>query len=139
MNPSSEDLKDKLESEGSFGVFGADIFIGTIPDKPNNILVLTDALPDPPQGSHDRARPLFEFDACQLLVRDMDYLDGWKKLQSAILYLRKLERWVVDPADGTPATRYEQIAVRNGIFFTGKDEKKRNTFTATLKVIRTTT
>lgn len=112
----AEEIADKLETEG-LGTVGTDIFIGHLPDTPNNAVVVIDTFGDAPDPSLPIENPRF-----QVLVRNTAYSTGRAKLDAIMTALHKL-------ANVTLGSTYVYAVLANsGGGHIGRDEAGRDEF-----------
>ncbi len=124
MNPVSVDIKDFLVSQQA-GEFGVDLFIGKEPSDPANCLTLFDT-----GGGEQNAKLALDDTDLQIRVRDVNYLDGYAKLNSVKLLLEGKESFVVN------ANKYIGIWATSNIAFMKRDENDRSIFTANFRLTR---
>lgn len=129
INTVTEDIKDMLEnSESGLGlVFGTDLFIGVLPDSPNNVVILNDP------GGMPQLRYGMERPSLQVFVRNKDYTSGYDLVKDIKYYLHEKnnETW--------NSTRYISIMNRSEIAFLGQDEKNRFEWSVNFLIHRTAT
>lgn len=95
MNPSSEDIKDMLETESSLGLtFATDLFIGQEPSKPKNCVTIFDTPSFPPMLTLTKGEDYY-YPSVQIRVRNASYLTGWALIQDIMesLHGRSQETW----------------------------------------------
>lgn len=98
MNPSSEDVKDMLEAESAVALtFEVDLFIGSMPDEPDNCVCIYDTPGRPPQltlGTYTNGENYF-YPSVQIRVRDREYVAGYSVIDSikTLLHGRANETW----------------------------------------------
>jgi len=80
MNAPSVDIKDMLEDETSLGLtFATNLFIGRIPDAPDDCVVIVDTSGFAQDLTFDKAEK-YERPSVQIMVRNNDYLTGFDLL-----------------------------------------------------------
>lgn len=126
MNPFSVDAKDMLEAESALDLtFGTNLFIGTEPVEPDNVVTLYDTYGWAPDPKFDYENPTL-----QVRVRDRDYATGWGVAHDIKMSLhnRYEETWT--------STRYLAIFGTSDVFFIGRDEHDRFLFTVNFRAQR---
>jgi hypothetical protein len=94
MNPTSEDIKDMLESESSLDLaFSDNLFIGREPATPNNCVTIFDTGGREPSTSMDGAN--YRYSSIQVRVRNTRYLDAWNMIEAIydFLHMKSHETW----------------------------------------------
>lgn len=72
MNTLSEDIKDMLLAESSFGLtLGKDLFVGHEPPNPDDIIIVFDRYGGNSPVTLDRQ--VYEYGSCQIMVRNRNY------------------------------------------------------------------
>jgi hypothetical protein len=75
MEASSYDIKDMLEAESILALtYGADLFIGKEPSKPDNVVTIFDTPSFPPYLGLDTIG--YEYPSIQIRVRNRKYKEG---------------------------------------------------------------
>lgn len=97
MNYASEDIKDMLEAESSFGLtFGAggNLFVGKEPSTPNNCVTILDTPSSPPDLNLDKEERLYN-SSVQIRIRDKSYTEGMDLARNIMesLHGRGQETW----------------------------------------------
>lgn len=71
-----KDIAEYLQAKG-IGFPGTDVFLGTMPDTPESVIVLY------PTGGYPQVLPLEDIQVTvQIMVRDLDYTTGYKRIQA---------------------------------------------------------
>jgi len=121
MNPVSEDIIDYMESSAGGLDFtaGTDIFIGVMPDSPDNCVCIIDAGGYAPQPNYTYLRPSF-----QVSVRGsrQGYQDAWDDAQTIRDALHGVAGETIN------STYYSQILATSDIMFVGNDDNDRPLF-----------
>lgn len=127
INPPSEDIKDMIEDSGSgLGlVFGTDLFINIIPDKPDNVVVIGD------YSGVGQGRYGMEMPNIQITVRNNDYTDGYEIIKNVKYFLHEKHGEVWNGA------RYLSIMNTSDIGFLGQDSKNRFQWSMNFQIYRT--
>ena len=130
MNPSSEDIKDILESSAvGVGTFATDLFIGKEPDSPNACVTIYDT-----GGAEPEAGYVYDYPTIQIRIRGEvgGYRNAYLKAKEVrdALHGRINEIW--------SSTRYIGIWAMSDILFLGIDDKQRPIFTVNFRIHRTT-
>jgi len=124
--PVSQDIKDFLVS-ASVGIFGTNLFIGSMPDSPDACVAIYDT------GAVEESlmQMVYEFPTFQVKVRANAYNTAQTKARAVYDALHGVNNQTKNNA------RYILIACQAGINFIGPDEKKRPTFTLNFRAHRT--
>lgn len=129
MNPPSEDIKDILEasSAGLDLEFGTDMFIGLMPEKPDNCIVIVDTGGFPPAPKYT-----YRYPTLQIRSRNNNNKSAWTELDdiSGVLHALYEETW--------NSTRYIQILAQTEPLFLGQDERQRFQYSINFEIHRTT-
>ena len=129
MNPASEDLKDfiELSSTGLDFTFGTNMFIGDMPDKPDNCITLYDTGGPAPQANYDYYKP-----TVQILIRGdiQGYQNAWDQANSLSNALHGVAGETVN------STYYSQILASSDLMFVGKDDSNRPIFSINFEIHR---
>lgn len=132
MNAPSEDIKDFLEDEGSsLGlIFATNLFIGEMPETPNECVAVFDGPGEAPEHDYEYKRP-----SVQVRVRadKGDYTSAYT-LAEGILDILKAQHNVTKNS-----TRYVGIWADSDILALGKDANGRFQFSMNFSIHRTTT
>ena len=129
MNSVAEDIKDILEAE-SLGMDADNLFVGRMPDKPDECVVLYDTTTQPPQLTLAEEGAGLNYDSFQVQVRDTGYQGCWtliKSIQDA-LHGRAAETW--------NGTLYTAIYCSAGPAFMEWDKNSRVHFIMNFNVMR---
>lgn len=127
MNSASEDIKDFLVSAG-VGTFGTDIFIGPIPDAPDNCIGIIDTSGMPDDLTLD-SDEYFERPSVQVLTRNEGYQAGYVKARATRTALRKYNI-------SQNSTSYLSIVARHDVLFVGRDDGGRYLFSVNYQIVR---
>lgn len=130
MNPSSQDVKDMLESSqhGSVGTFGTDLFVHEEPASPDACVTVRDTGGSDPEARFDYRRP-----TVQVRIRGArgDYLDAYSKAMDVrdALHGVNNETW--------NGTRYILILQMGDVLDAGNDDSGRPILTVNFRIHRT--
>jgi len=120
-----EDIRTYLEQQG-LGVFGEDLFIGVMPSKPDNCIVLFEYAGEP----MDLVDSHLEYPSLQVLVRNTDYPAGRQKIEEITKTLHGVSEQIIN------GTRYLLIQARQSPFFLEWDENERAIFVVNFRIIK---
>lgn len=120
-----DDIAAKLAAE-SVGTVGTDIFIGVMPDTPDDCLVLNEYGGEAP----DLIGTYVERPNCQVRVRNDEYTTGRAKCASVIEALHTLGDTTLS------GTRYLWVQARQSPIYLGRDEKKRHEWSVNFAVVK---
>lgn len=115
MNPVSVDVKDILEADSGLGLeFGANLFVGKEPDKPNECVTLYDTGGKGPRSTFEKSEKYY-YHRLQVRVRSTSYLSGMTLAQEVMDVLHGLghEEW--------NNTTYELIRAISSPLLIGRD------------------
>lgn len=132
MNAPSEDIKDFIEDEGSaLGlVFATNLFVGEMPETPNECVAVFDGPGEAPEHDYEYRRP-----SVQVRVRAEkgEQQAGWT-LANEIYEILKAQHNV-----SKNSTQYVGIWADSDILALGKDANGRFLFSMNFSIHRTTT
>lgn len=119
-----DDIKDYLVSNG-IGVFGTDIFIGTLPPSPDDCIALFEYAGEPPDLHWDG-----EYPGLQVMARGAKYPTARAKIEQVKNLLHGVTEEVIN------GTRYLLIHARHSPETLGKDENGRQLFVVNFRIIK---
>lgn len=124
-NPPSLDIKDIIVNNTSL-VFGTDIFISTMPDKPDNCVCLYDT------GGFPHEQYDYEKPTLQIRGRNNSYVNGYNQMRDLkyLIGTGNFNNKVINE------TRYILITTTSDILYLGVDENDRYEFTINFQVHR---
>lgn len=126
MNPFSVDVKDMLDGDSNLELtFGTDLFVGTDPTEPDNVVGIFDTSGWAPDVKHNYENP-----TVQVLVRNRSYVTGWTVAHDIMQFLHNKheETW--------NGTRYLAIFAQSDVLFIGRDEHDRFMFSVNFRCTR---
>lgn len=124
MRPVSQDIVDIL-SDAGLGLTTADnLFAGEYPDKPDQIVMVSDAPGNTPD-IHGYRKP-----AVQVLVRSNKYDTGWDLANDIAVYLHASYGYKYD------GVYYTGIWMSTDVERIGRDDKQRHLFAVNFEVQR---
>lgn len=128
MTAPSISIKDVLvaASIGVFGDIGASwpIWIGRMPEKPDNAILLTDS-----GGGNSEAHWLLDFPTVSIIVRNTNYLDGYNKAKEIKDKLHTL------PSQTINGDRVVSCLIVGDINYLGTFDKDRPNFSLNFRMI----
>lgn len=120
MKPAADDVMQILDAETSLTP-GTDLFVGMVPDSPNNVIVIYDTGGGPTDFVGYRQPTV------QVRSRNIDYLNGWDKINEVVEVLNKMGRRTVN------STYYSAWWLQSDVSFLQRDNKDRAIFVANLR------
>lgn len=129
MNPTSEDMKDRLEESAvALGTFGTDLFIGTMPPEPDTNVTLRDLPWKKAMLNYELKQP-----GMQALIR------GAKgKYRNTMLKAEEVFDALSGYQGTINGTRYLLVEAVSSPAYLGEDESNRPLFSINFEVQRTT-
>jgi hypothetical protein len=88
-----EDLATALQA-ADIGTLGADLFLGWLPDAPDNALALYETGGQPPSYTHHVLTPAIVRPSIQVMVRDQEYVSGRERINDAYAVLCSLTSYL---------------------------------------------
>jgi hypothetical protein len=119
-----DDIGQYLQSKG-VGTLGADIFLGMIPDQPDNLVALFEYAGNPPDLNWNG-----EYPSLQVMVRNTSYPAGRTKIEQVRDTLHGLCEQVIN------GTRYLLIKAKQSPESLGRDDNNRCEFVINFDVIK---
>jgi len=120
MRPVADDVMQILDAETSL-IPGTDLFVGTEPDSPNNVVVIYDT------GGGQTDFVGYRQPTVQVRSRNTNYVDGWNKINEIVEVLNKLGSRTVN------GTYHSTWWLQSDISFLQRDDKDRAIFVANLR------
>ena len=124
MRPMSLDFKDLLVAEG-IGNFGIDLFVGKEPTSPANCVTIYDT-----GGGEQNSKLAIDESSVQIRSRNLDYLQGYQKLNIIKNFIEGKKPTVVD------GTKYIGFWTSSNIAFVKYDDNDRSVWTVNFRINR---
>ena len=118
------DIAQLLQS-GGIGTLGVDLFLGQLPDSPDNCVAVFEYAGSPPDLHWDG-----EYPGVQVLVRNKSYEAGRAKIEAAKNVLHGVSETIVNNH------RYLLIRANQSPFFLERDASNRAVFACNFSVIK---
>jgi hypothetical protein len=122
-----EDIGAYLQANG-IGTLSVDLFLHVAPDKPDDLMSVTEYSSDPPQYIHDKAKVEIELPRIQIAARSMRPEVGRLKAERAYQLLMAIHNGII----GT--TRYLWCQPVDSPAMVGRDENGRFITTVNFRV-----
>lgn len=119
-----DDIGQYLQSK-SIGTLGVDIFLGMMPDQPDNLVALFEYAGSPPDLNWNG-----EYPSLQVMVRNTSYPAGRTKIEQVRDVLHGLCEQVIN------GTRYLLIKAKQSPESLGRDDNNRCEFVINFDVIK---
>lgn len=125
-NAPSTDIKDLIEDSGSgLGyVFGTDMFIGQLPNSPDNCICLFDT------GGGPTLQWGYEEPNLQILLRNNTYSTGYQEIRDIKYFLNNKTN------ETQGGVRYISINTRSDILSLGQDDNNRYLWSLNFRILR---
>jgi hypothetical protein len=88
-----EDLATALQ-DADVGTLGTNLFLGWLPDAPDNALALYETGGQPPSYTHHALTPAIARPSIQVMVRDHEYVSGRERIDEAYAVLCGLSSYL---------------------------------------------
>ncbi len=114
-----DDLGFYLQAQG-VGTVDQTIFLGQVPETPDDVIVLLEYGGAPPMHTHDNPQRAIEYPRVQVTARSKSYQTARQNCEAA---LSALDRIVNTSINGT---RYLRCLAQQAPFLLGKDQNARH-------------
>ena len=122
--PADKDIAEHIEDAGH-GTVATDMFVGFMPDSPDNCVVVTQTGGTPPEVTVD-----LEYPGVQVRVRNTSQATGKALMNTIYKLLHQVTNTTIE------ARLYHSILATQSPSYLGKDQKNRALFVCNFKIVK---